>query len=155
MKTTYSQIGFSQRGFSLLEILLVMTFIAVIAGFVTSSMTKSLKQTKIRSVSKDLVSAMRYTRGQAIVKHEQKVITFNVREKTYQAPRKKIVHIPEDMEINVYTADLDVQDESTGSIRFFSDGSSTGGWVKLTYGEKMWKISVNWLTGEITMLEGT
>ena len=58
-------------------------------------------------------------------------------------------------EINVYTADLDVQDESTGSIRFFSDGSSTGGWVKLTYGEKMWKISVNWLTGEITMLEGT
>ncbi|MCB1604301.1 MAG: type II secretion system protein, partial [Xanthomonadales bacterium] len=38
MKTTYSQFGFSQRGFSLLEILLVMTFIAVIAGFVTSSM---------------------------------------------------------------------------------------------------------------------
>lgn len=143
-----------QKGFSLLEMLVVMVFIAVIAGFVSSSMTKSLKATKLRAVSKDLVSAMRYTRGQAIVKHEQKVITFNVKEKTYRAPRKKSVKIPEEMDINVYTADLEVADESTGSIRFFSDGSSTGGWVKLTYGNKIWKINVNWLTGEIAMIEG-
>jgi general secretion pathway protein H len=144
----------SFKGFSLIEILVVMVFIAVIAGFVSSSMTKSLKNTKIRAVSKNLVSAMRYTRGQAIVKHEQKTISFNVKEKTYKAPRKKIVTIPEEVEINVFTADSEVADESTGSIRFFSDGSSTGGWVKLTYGEKIWKINVNWLTGEISTVEG-
>ena len=144
----------SQKAFSLLEVLIVMVFIAVIAGFVTSSMTKSLRKTKIRAVSKNLLSALRYTRGQAIVKHEQKIITFNVKEKTYKAPRKKTVQIPDEIDINVYTADSDVQDESTGSIRFFSDGSSTGGWVKLTYGEKIWQINVNWLTGEISMIEG-
>jgi general secretion pathway protein H len=144
----------SIKGFSLIEILVVMVFIAVIAGFVSSSMTKSLKNTKIRAVSKNLVSAMRYTRGQAIVKHEQKTITFNVKEKTYKAPRKKTVTIPEEVEINVFTADSEVADESSGSIRFFSDGSSTGGWVKLTYGEKIWKINVNWLTGEISTVEG-
>jgi general secretion pathway protein H len=144
----------SHKGFSLLEILVVMVFIAVIAGFVTSSMTKSLRKTKIRAVSKNLLSALRYTRGQAIVKHEQKIITFNVKEKTYKAPRKKTVQIPDEIDINVFTADSDVVDESTGSIRFFSDGSSTGGWVKLTYREKIWQINVNWLTGEITMIEG-
>jgi len=143
-----------QKAFSLLEVLVVMVFIAVIAGFVTSSMTKSLRKTKIRAVSKNLLSALRYTRGQAIVKHEQKTITFNVKEKTYKAPRKKTVQIPDEIDINVYTADSDVVDESTGSIRFFSDGSSTGGWVKLTYGEKIWQINVNWLTGEIAMIEG-
>lgn len=144
----------SQKAFSLLEVLIVMVFIAVMAGFVTSSMTKSLRKTKIRAVSKNLLSALRYTRGQAIVKHEQKIITFNVKEKTYKAPRKKTVQIPDEIDINVYTADSDVQDESTGSIRFFSDGSSTGGWVKLTYGDKIWQINVNWLTGEISMIEG-
>lgn len=144
----------SQKAFSLLEVLIVMVFIAVIAGFVTSSMTKNLRKAKIRAVSKNLLSALRYTRGQAIVKHEQKIITFNVKEKTYKAPRKKTVQIPEEIDINVYTADSDVQDESTGSIRFFSDGSSTGGWVKLTYGDKIWQINVNWLTGEISMIEG-
>jgi general secretion pathway protein H len=145
----------AHSGFSLLEILLVMVFIAVIAGFVSSSMTKSLKKTKIRAVSKNLVSALRYTRGQAVVKHDQKTISFNVKEKTYKAPRKKTVHIPDEIEIYVYTAESDIADESTGSIRFFSDGSSTGGWVKLVYGEKIWKINVNWLTGEISTVEGT
>lgn len=145
---------YRNKGFSLIEILVVMVFIAVIAGFVSSSMTKSLRKTKIRAVSKNLVSAMRYTRGQAIVKHEEKTISFNVKEKSYKAPRKKTVKIPDEVDINVYTADSEIADESVGKIRFFSDGSSTGGWVKLTYGKKIWKINVNWLTGEISTVEG-
>ncbi len=144
-----------QIGFTLIEVIVVMVMIAVLAGMVASGMTDSLRKSKIRAVSKNLVSAMRYTRGQAVVKHEQKTISFNVEDKTYQAPRKKVVNIPDEIDINVYTADSEVQDETTGSIRFFSDGSSTGGWVKLTHKNKIWKINVNWLTGEISMIEGS
>jgi len=144
-----------KAGFTLIEVIVVMVMIAVLAGMVATGMGDSLRKAKIRAVSKNLVSAIRYTRGQAVVKHEQKTITFNVEEKTYQAPRKKVVHIPDEIDINVYTADSEVADETTGSIRFFSDGSSTGGWVKLTHKNKIWKINVNWLTGEITMIEGS
>jgi len=143
-----------QSGFTLLEIIVVMVMIAVILGFFSSGMMKSLDKAKIRAVSKDLVSAMRYTRGQAVTKHEQKTISFNVEDKTYKAPRKKMVTIPEEMEIYVYTAASDIANDSVGSIRFFSDGSSTGGWVKLVHGDKVWKINVNWLTGEISKVEG-
>ncbi len=141
----------SQGGFSLIEIILVMVFIAVLAGLASSSMFKSLGRAKIKSVAKDLVSAIRYTRGQAVTKHKEKTITFNVKEKTYKAPRKKTVQIPDEIDINLYTADSEIADETSGSIRFFSDGSSTGGWIKLTYKNKVWKINVNWLTGEIRM----
>jgi len=144
-----------QSGFTLIEVIVVMVMIAVLAGFVATGMSSSLKKAKIRAVSKNLVSALRYTRGQAVVKHEEKTITFNVKEKTYKAPRKKTVNIPDEIDINVFTADSEVADETTGSIRFFSDGSSTGGWVKLTHKNKIWKINVNWLTGEISMVEGT
>jgi general secretion pathway protein H len=144
----------SQSGFTLLEIIVVMVMIAVILGFFSSSMMASLKKAELRAVSKNLVSAIRYTRGQAVVKHTQKTITFNVEKKTYKAPRKKLVTIPEEIEIYIYTAESEIPDESTGSIRFFSDGSSTGGWIKLVQGEKIWKINVNWLTGEIAMVEG-
>lgn len=142
-------------GFTLLEILVVMVMIVVIMSFFSSNMMKSLDKARIRAVSKDLVSAIRYTRGQAVVKHEQKTISFNVQDKTYQAPRKKLVNIPEEMELFVYTADSEISNDSTGSIRFFSDGSSTGGWVKLVHGNKIWKINVNWLTGEISKVEGS
>lgn len=144
-----------QTGFTLLEVIVVMVMIAVLMGFFASGMTKSLKKAKIRAVSKNLVSAMRYTRGQAVVKHKEKTITFNVKDKTYKAPRKKLMQIPEGVDINVYTADSEIADEDTGAIRFFSDGSSTGGWVKLTHKNKTWKINVNWLTGEISMVEGS
>lgn len=142
------------KGFSLIEILVVMVMLAVIAGFVSSSMFDSLKKAKLRAVSKDLVSALKYTRGQAVIKHQQSEIVFNVEDKTYKAAKRKTVTIPPEVDINLYTAASDIVDDKVGKIRFFSDGSSTGGWVKLTHKEKIWKINVNWLTGEIRLEEG-
>ena len=78
-----------------------------------------------------------------------------LKKKPIRRPEKKTVNIPDEIEMYVYTAESEVPDESSGSIRFFSDGSSTGGWVKLVQGEKIWKINVNWLTGEIALVEGT
>jgi general secretion pathway protein H len=143
-----------QSGFSLIEIMLVMVLIAVMVGLTATFMSGSLEKARMRAVSKDLLTALKYTRGQAVIKHEQKTIEFNVKNRTYRAPNKKLIQLPDDMEMNLYTADSDIVDESTGKIRFFSDGSSTGGWVKLTYGNKIWKINVNWLTGEVLMEEG-
>jgi general secretion pathway protein H len=40
--------------------------------------------------------------------------------------------------------------ESTAGIRFFADGSSTGGRVKLSSAGRDWVIGVEWLTGEVT-----
>ena len=142
------------RGFTLIEIMLVLVMIAVMVAITASFMSGSLEQARIRAVSKDLISALKYTRGQAVIKHQQKSIVFNVRERTYRAPKKKLVQLPEEIEMNLYTAQEDIIDEDTGKIRFFSDGSSTGGWVKLTYKNKIWKINVNWLTGEIRLEEG-
>ena len=144
----------TQIGFSLIEIMLVMVLIAVMVGITATFMSGSLEQARLRAVSKDLISALKYTRGQAVIKHEQKSIVFNVKERTYRAPKKKLVKIPDEIEMNLYTAESDIIDEDSGKIRFFSDGSSTGGWVKLTYRTKIWKINVNWLTGEIRMEEG-
>ncbi len=145
----------NQKAFTLIEIILVMVMIAVLATLASSRMFKSLEKAKIKAVGKDLVSALRYTRGQAVIKHADKTISFNVEQKTYQAPNKKVVKIPQEVEMYVYTADSEIADDTTGKIRFFSDGSSTGGYVKIVYGKRIQKINVNWLTGEIRMVEGT
>ncbi|HFC31108.1 MAG TPA: prepilin-type N-terminal cleavage/methylation domain-containing protein [Oceanospirillales bacterium] len=145
----------SKKGFTLIEIILVMVMIAVLTMLASSKMFRSLDKAKIKAAGKDLVSALRYTRGQAVIKHEDKTIKFNVDKKTYQAPKKKVVKIPDEIDMFVYTADSEIADDSVGSIRFFSDGSSTGGYVKLVYGKRIQKINVNWLTGEIRMVEGT
>jgi len=141
------------QGFTLIEVLVVLVLLAVLAGVVAFNMTGSLKGSKIRAASRDLVAALRYTRSQAMVKHQDQVLTFDLDDKSYKAPGKDKVKFPEEMDIAVYTADSEIASESSGGIRFFSDGASTGGRVTLTVGERLWRVNVAWLTGEIRMFE--
>jgi len=48
-----------------------------------------------------------------------------------------------------------MQSERVGAIRFFPDGSSTGGRVilKRDDGDAGWQVGVNWLTGRILVAE--
>ena len=44
-------------------------------------------------------------------------------------------------------------EQDTGAIRFFPDGSSTGGRVTLMVGERSYAVDVDWLTGRVRVLE--
>ena len=62
--------------------------------------------------------------------------------------------LPEGVELTLKTAQSDILDNSTGRIRFFPDGSSTGGRLTLTAGDREWIITVAWLTGKIAIYDG-
>lgn len=138
-------------GFTLIEVLVVMVMLAVLASVLAFNMSGSLKGSQIRAASRDLVAALRYTRSQAMVKHKQQTIQFDMQAKTYRAPGKKLVSLPEEMDMQLYTAESEIASENSGAIRFFPDGASTGGRVTLSVGERLWRINVVWLTGEVRM----
>jgi len=139
------------HGFTLIEILVVMVMLAVIAGVVAYNMSGSLEAAKIRGASKEMVAALRQTRSQAVVKHQEQQLIIDVENKTYQYPGKKSVSLPEGMEIKVYAAASEVPTDKKAGFRFFSDGSSTGGRITLIYKDRFWRINVAWLTGEIRL----
>ena len=140
----------SSRGFSLIEVLAVVSLIALLVGMVGTSVYRSLDGVKVRQAGKDLVTALRYTRGQAIVAREEKTLEVNVEKKSFQAPERKVVELPEGVDVTLKTAAFDLE-RSVGRVRFFPDGSSTGAQITLTAGERSWLISVGWLTGEIAL----
>ncbi|MGJ8662312.1 MAG: GspH/FimT family protein [Marinicella sp.] len=144
-----------KSGFTLIEVLVVLVMLAVLAGTVAFNMSGSLKASKIRAASKDLVAALRYTRSQAVVKHKEQRLMINVTTKSYQVPGKPKVMLPEGMELKVFAAESEVPSEDTAGFRFFSDGSSTGGRITLIYDERFWRINVAWLTGEIRLFKDT
>jgi general secretion pathway protein H len=141
------------RGFTLVELIAVVVLLAIVMSIVTFSFSKSLESTRVRAASRDLVAALRYTRGQAIVKGEQKVLSLDLENNSYTAPDKSPVRLPENMVLRLTTAAQEQTGESTGGIRFFPDGSSTGGNIAVILGEREWRINVAWLTGEIALEE--
>jgi general secretion pathway protein H len=65
--------------------------------------------------------------------------------------RDKVYTIPETIKVTIVTAQSQMTGQNQGSIRFFGDGSSTGGRVSLKRGESTWQIDINWLTGQIEL----
>ena len=142
-----------QSGFTLIELVAVVVLIGIALSVVSLSFSKSMTSAKIQAASRDLVAALRYTRGQAIVTGKQAALDLDIRSNTYQAPGKPIVKLPQDMQMVLYTADSEQTSTTSGRIRFFPDGASTGGHISVRLGEREWRINVSWLTGEVTREE--
>ena len=143
----------TQRGFTLIEIIAVMVLLTIIATVVAMSFSKSMSSAKIEAASRDLVAALRYTRGQAIVRGTQTALDIDLDHNTYQAPGKAMVQMPKDMRMQLVTAEIEQTGSSSGRIRFFADGASTGGHITVFMGQRRWQINVSWLTGQVSREE--
>jgi general secretion pathway protein H len=146
-------IGVRQRGFSLIEMIAVIVLIGIAVSIVSFSFTKSLSNAKIQAASRDLVAALRYTRGQAIVKGQQTALDLDLQNNTYQAPGRALVKLPAQMRMTLLTADTEQTSATSGRIRFFPDGASTGGHISVFMGQREWRINVSWLTGQVVREE--
>ncbi|MBL8299548.1 MAG: prepilin-type N-terminal cleavage/methylation domain-containing protein [Rhodanobacteraceae bacterium] len=142
-----------QRGFSLLELIAVIVLVAIAVTVASVSITNSLGSAKIQAASRDLVAALRYTRGQAIVKGEQKTLDVDLEAMSYKAPDKAEVKFPDKIEVKLLTAQNELIHDKAGRIRFYPDGSSTGGHVSIIAGAREWRVNVGWLTGEVDLEE--
>ncbi|MEO5559469.1 MAG: GspH/FimT family pseudopilin [Dokdonella sp.] len=140
-------------GFTLIELMAVIVLLAIATTAVTFSFSKSLQSARIRGASRDLVAALRYTRGQAIVKGKQEVLTLDLDNNTYTAPGKHAIKLPKDMSLRLTTAETEQTAANAGGIRFFADGSSTGGHITVLQGQREWRVNVAWLTGDIALDE--
>ena len=62
--------------------------------------------------------------------------------------------LPQRLDLKLYTAQSEIVDDKRGAIRFYPDGSSTGGRVTLASGTRAFLVDVDWLTGRVTIKEG-
>ena len=57
----------SRSGFTLIELMVVLTILVLLAGLVAPSFVRQYHEAKLRSTARDLVALMQYARSQAVV----------------------------------------------------------------------------------------
>jgi general secretion pathway protein H len=141
-------------GFTLVEIMVVMVIIALVMGLVATSMSRSISGAEARAASRELVASLRYTRARAIIDKAEQVFLVDTENRSYQAPGRDRVELPEGVDLTITTATTELVSDAVSGIRFFPDGGSTGGHIELTVNKREYRVNVAWLTGE-TQLEKT
>ncbi|MCA1779746.1 MAG: GspH/FimT family pseudopilin [Xanthomonadaceae bacterium] len=138
------------RGFSLIELMVVMILIVGLFGLVGTSIRKSVGGAEIRNEAREIIAGLRHTRGQAVIKRSEQVFQVDADRKTWQAANREPQALPEGLDITLTTARSELTGENAGGIRFYPDGASTGGSITLSVEDRKWYITVAWLTGEIS-----
>ncbi|TAK62582.1 GspH/FimT family pseudopilin [Methylobacter sp.] len=140
------------RGFTLLELIIVLFVVVLGFSVIGLNLASGNDSTELKAAARDIASALRYARGQALTTHQEATVALNLSDNSYTVSgRDKLYQMPEAIDVTVVTAQTELTGEGTASIRFFADGSSTGGRVTLERGQAAWKIDINWLTGQIEL----
>jgi general secretion pathway protein H len=140
-------------GFTLLEMLVVIALIGLAAVAVSLSVTNGLASARVRAASSELAGALRATRAQAIVHSREQVFDVDTRSNSYDGAKQRNVPLPKGLKVSITSAKEDRPNSYTGRIRFFPDGSSTGGRITLRAGQREWHVNVSWLTGQVQVVD--
>lgn len=144
----------AQRGFSLVELIVVMVLIAVVAGIGAAAIGSGLPGQQLRGAARELAVELRFARAQAIATGREQTFEINVADKRWTSAGKREGTLADELEIIATTARQEQPERETAVIRFFPEGASTGGRVVIKRGDAAWRIDVGWLTGEVTLSRG-
>jgi general secretion pathway protein H len=134
------------RGFTLLELIVVMLVLAVVAGLAMPTVGRSVDAVRARAEVAGVSALFRHAREQAIALRRVHAVVVD----------------PERREVRVVAGDetrrtralpagvlVETSPPSTHTVRFEPHGGSTGGEVRLVTGSAAYRITVEPVTGRV------
>lgn len=142
------------RGFTLIEVIVVMAIAATVLALVSSLLFRGPSTQDLKAAARTLASGLRHAQSTAMATRRDALLTLDLDERAYYLPSDTRAHkLPEGLELKLFTAQSEAVSEKKGAIRFYPDGSSTGGRITVQTGERKFLVDVDWLTGRVSINE--
>ena len=136
-------------GFSLLELLVVLAIVVLAASLALPRLTGPSEGARLQTAVRDLMAALRLTRAAAITQNREMALVVDLDRRSLQSPVVAPQRFADDIASQMTIAEAERATASRGAFRFFPDGSSTGGDIRLRLGGREMRICVHWLTGQV------
>ena len=137
----------TSAGFTLIEMLAVLAILALVASIALPVLRRPPDALRLEAAARMLASALRLTRAQAIAGNAELSLSIDADRRVFESPVHPATALDPEISIAMTVAAPERRAGAAGSIRFFPDGTSSGGDIDLTLGARRARIAVNWLTG--------
>jgi general secretion pathway protein H len=142
-----------ETGFTLFELLVVLVLFSVIASASAPVIGRGFGGGRADVAARDVATALRRTRGHAMVANAERTLHVDVEGRTVRDDRSRSTALPANLRIDFLGARDEQISGTTGGIRFYPDGSSSGGEITIEDGRSQFHVQVEWLTGRVVVVE--
>ncbi len=144
----------AEAGFTLLEIVVVLVIGAVVYAVLLGGPLRGPSSADLKYSARTLASGLREAQALAMRSRRDARLTLDLQSREFSVDGDPEVHkLPEGIDLKLYTAQSEAASERRGAIRFYPDGSSTGGRITVAAGERKYLVDVDWLTGRVSIAD--
>jgi general secretion pathway protein H len=141
-----------QRGFTILEVVIVLVLAGIMYALLLAVPMRGASSADLKSAARTLASGLRQAQTTAMSTRRDAVLTVDVEAREFVMPGESEARkLPNGLDLKLYTAQSEVSSAQKGAIRFYPDGSSTGGRITVSAGERKYLVDVDWLTGRVSI----
>jgi len=161
---TFKNSGKEIKGFSLIELIIVLIIISLLVLLVTPTLTKTINHIETKRTAKRISSILRYCRSDAVNKKKVYQISFDTasglvsilsgEEGEDQLTTQWSYSLSKDIRVEKIDVGETLFENSHPSFEFYPNGGSNGGRTVIRSGEsKGYSIRVDFLTGSVKVEE--
>lgn len=142
---------FKQSGFTLIEIMVAFTIGILLVGLTMPAMMKMYDSMKYRDAVRTVVTALHSTRYAAMSRGKPVDLIVIPAERQFSIGQGEAKQLSESISLTVHAAREVSHGEGTAVIRFYPDGSASGGSIDVVHDSgKAVRVRVDWLLGKLT-----
>ena len=131
-----------------------MAIIGLMVALIPGFLLKGNRGLDLDRAARAMTEGLLDARTAAMTNNRAQLFTLDVERRQFLPGEGRTpVQLQRDIDIRFVTARQELRNDKVGRIRFYPDGSSTGGRVLLDLGDLTKRIEVDWLTGKIEVVD--
>ena len=140
-------------GFTLIELIVVLIIVALITVFAVPQILPAGSATALKTQAGEIATILRKTRSEAVRNNQEKWVVIDTEARRIEGDGiTGVFEFPANAELILFTAAEEKVSDKRLRIRFYPDGSSSGGRISLVGKGREYHVDIEWFTGHVTVL---
>ena len=154
----------SSSGFTLLELMVVLTIASLVIALVPPAISAAVPGARLSNAARELTAALRDAHYLAVSRADVVVVAFEFEPPQYRVADGVATRLPGGIELSISEtgsnawkrpqAPTERARDDAYRLSFYPDGSSSGAIIELAAAERQLLLDVGWPTGRVSIAEG-